>query len=128
MESRTHIPRAGKRLHGADKAPDTHHIRRQHSAEPSEIFNVNVRRISYAWAKIFVEEINKHGGDARLLHLPKIGIKGNTHAPFADLNNLEIADVVEKYLHEKGLYEKTHPHKGHAPKGLKEYTIPLEAE
>lgn len=98
------------------------------AAEPSEIFNVNVWRLSYTWAKIFVEEINKRGGDARLLHLPETGIKGNTHAPFADLNNLEIADVVEKYLHEKGLDGKTTPHKGPAPKGLKEYTIPLAAE
>ena len=98
------------------------------AAEPSEIFNVNVWRLSYTWAKIFVEEINKRGGDARLLHLPETGIKGNTHAPFADLNNLEIADVVEKYLHEKNLDGTTKPHKGPAPKGLKEYTIPLAAE
>ena len=98
------------------------------ATEPSDIFNVNVWRLSYTWAKIFVDEINKRGGDARLLHLPEIGIKGNTHAPFADLNNLVIADVVEKYLHEKNLDGKSNPHKGPKQKGLTEYTIPLAAE
>lgn len=98
------------------------------ATKPSGIFNVNVWRLSYTWAKLFAEEINKRGGDARLLHLPETGIKGNTHAPFADLNNLEIADIVEKYLHEKNLDGRAHPHKGPASKGLKEYTIPLAAE
>ena len=96
--------------------------------EPSDIFNVNVWRLSYTWAKLFVDEVNKRGGDARLLHLPEIGIKGNTHAPFADLNNLEIADIVEKYLHEKKLDGNANPHKGPVLKGLTEYTIPLAAE
>ena len=98
------------------------------AAEPSEIFNVNVWRLSFTWAQEFVEAINKRGGDARLLHLPEAGIKGNTHAPFADLNNLEIADIVEKYLHEKKLDGVSAPHKGPKQKELKEYTIPLAEE
>lgn len=47
--------------------------------------------------------INKHGGDATVVHLPEIGIKGNTHFPFSDLNNIEIADQLSKWLKEKGL-------------------------
>ena len=35
-------------------------------------------------------------------HLPEIGIRGNTHFPFSDLNNLEIADLMYEFL-EKGL-------------------------
>ena len=35
--------------------------------------------------------------------IPEIGIKGNTHFPFSDLNNLEIADLMSKWLKEKGL-------------------------
>jgi hypothetical protein len=35
--------------------------------------------------------------------LPKIGITGNTHFPFSDLNNIEIADQMSKFLKEKGL-------------------------
>ncbi len=38
-----------------------------------------------------------------LLHLPKIGIRGNTHFLFPDLNNLEIADLMYKFLEKEGL-------------------------
>jgi hypothetical protein len=38
-----------------------------------------------------------------VVHLPEIGIKGNTHFAFSDLNNIEIADQVSKFLAEKGL-------------------------
>ena len=43
------------------------------------------------------------GGDATLVHLPEIGIRGNTHFPFSDLNNVRIADLVSKFLAEKKL-------------------------
>ncbi len=64
----------------------------------------------------------------RVIHLPEIGIKGNTHAAFADLNNLEIADLVEKLLHEKNLDTANNPHTEPKMEELKEYTIPLKAE
>ena len=51
----------------------------------------------------FAEAVNRHGGDAEVIHLPDIGIFGNTHFPFADLNNHEIADLLSRYLHRKGL-------------------------
>jgi len=38
-----------------------------------------------------------------VVHLPEIGIRGNTHFPFSDLNNLEIADQMSKFLTEKHL-------------------------
>jgi pimeloyl-ACP methyl ester carboxylesterase len=56
-------------------------------------------------AKLWVDAVKKHGGDIRLVHLPKIGITGNTHFPFADLNHLEIADLLSDFLKEKGLDE-----------------------
>ncbi len=34
---------------------------------------------------------------------PEIGIRGNTHFPFSDLNNVEIADQVSQFLAEKKL-------------------------
>lgn len=71
------------------------------------------------------ERINARGGDAKVLSLPDIGIKGNTHAAFADLNNLEIAKILENFLHEKGLDGRENSHRGPQPKGLTEYTIPL---
>jgi hypothetical protein len=40
---------------------------------------------------------------ATLVHLPEIGIRGNTHFPMSDLNNLQIADQLSKFLTEKKL-------------------------
>lgn len=57
-------------------------------------------------AKKFVAAINRHGGDATLVELPKVGLTGNTHFLIGDLNNQELADLVEKWLHEKGLDKK----------------------
>ncbi len=50
-----------------------------------------------------VEAINRHGGDAENLVLPDIGIRGNTHFPMLDLNNVEIADLLSAFLTEKEL-------------------------
>lgn len=55
-------------------------------------------RVRLAMAKLWVETINKHGGDATLVHLPEIGIKGGTHFLMSDLNNIEIADQISKFL------------------------------
>lgn len=44
------------------------------------------------------EAINRHGGHAEVLHLPDIGIYGNTHFLFEDRNNGQIADIMEKWL------------------------------
>lgn len=54
-------------------------------------------------ARLWRDTVNKHGGDVTVVHLPQIGIKGNTHFPFSDLNNVEIADLVSKFFAEKGL-------------------------
>ena len=49
------------------------------------------------------DTVNKHGGNVTVVHLPEIGLRGNTHFPFSDLNNVQIADLVSKYLSEKSL-------------------------
>ncbi len=54
-------------------------------------------------ARLWRDAVNKHGGDVTVVHLPEIGIKGNTHFPFSDLNNLVIADLMSKWLKNKGL-------------------------
>lgn len=94
--------------------------------EPSEIFNVDLWRISSIRARQFVEAVNRHGGDARIVFLPELGIKGNTHAPFADLNNREIAAHLEKFLREKKLDARNHSHTGPRRQTVSHYTIPLE--
>ncbi|MBY3206869.1 alpha/beta hydrolase [Rhizobium laguerreae] len=60
-------------------------------------------RVRLAMAKLWVAAVNKHGGDATLVHLPDIGIKGGTHFLMSDLNNVEIADQVSKFLADKKL-------------------------
>lgn len=55
-------------------------------------------RVRLAMAKLWVDTVNKHGGDATLVHLPEIGIKGGTHFLMSDLNNVEIADQISKFL------------------------------
>lgn len=69
----------------------------------TEIFGIEFWRLSLERGKQFVEAINRHGGDAKLVHLPEIGIKGNTHFPFSDLNNVQIADHLSQFLKEKKL-------------------------
>lgn len=54
-------------------------------------------------AKKWRDCVNRHGGDVTVVHLPEIGIKGNTHFPFSDLNNVQIADLMSQWLSEKGL-------------------------
>jgi hypothetical protein len=54
-------------------------------------------------ARLWRDIVNRHGGDVTVVHLPEIGIKGNTHFPFSDLNNLEIADLMSQWLKVKGL-------------------------
>ncbi|MBS1737209.1 MAG: alpha/beta fold hydrolase, partial [Bacteroidetes bacterium] len=71
--------------------------------EPTTIWNEDHWRSGLEMARIWAATINKHGGDATVVHLPEIGIKGNTHFPFSDLNNNEVADVLSKWLKEKGL-------------------------
>jgi len=93
--------------------------------QQSDIFNSEVWRVASQRAKQFVETVNRYGGDARLIMLPELGIEGNTHAPFADMNNLEIAGLLEKFLEEKGLSRKDSPHKGPQRKEI-ETTIPIK--
>ncbi|MBP5077781.1 alpha/beta fold hydrolase [Pseudomonas chlororaphis] len=72
-------------------------------AQPVRLPAQDSWRARLEMARLWRDAVNRHGGDARLIHLPEIGIKGNSHFPFSDLNNLEIADLVAKFLAEKAL-------------------------
>jgi hypothetical protein len=54
-------------------------------------------------AHAFCDIVNRHGGDCEVLRLPDVGLHGNTHIAFADLNNEAVADELSKWLHRKGL-------------------------
>ena len=60
-------------------------------------------RARLAMARLWRDAVNRHGGDVTVVHLPETGIRGNTHFPFSDLNNIQIADLMSKFLKEKGL-------------------------
>ena len=60
-------------------------------------------RVRMEMARLWSDAVNQHGGDVTVVHLPGIGIKGNTHFPFSDLNNVEIADLMSEWLKEKDL-------------------------
>jgi hypothetical protein len=72
-------------------------------ASASPYAGLDYWRVSMARAEDFAQALNAVGGDASLLHLPKVGQHGNTHFPFADLNNLAVADLLSAFLAEKGL-------------------------
>ena len=54
-------------------------------------------------AKRFVEVVKKYGGKAEILMLRDAGLTGNTHIPFADMNNVAVADLLSKFLEAEGL-------------------------
>lgn len=72
-------------------------------AKPTDIPTLDAWRVRLEMARKWRDVVNQQGGDVTLLHLPEMGIKGNTHFPFSDLNNVQIADLVSEFLAEKGL-------------------------
>jgi len=70
---------------------------------PSDNPGLDGWRARLKMARLWRDAVNKHGGDVTVVHLPEAGLKGNTHFPFSDLNNLQVADLMSKWLKEKGL-------------------------
>ena len=58
---------------------------------------------TYKQCEAFVKLINERGGHAEILKLSSVGLKGNTHIPFMDMNNVAVADQVSKFLAKNGL-------------------------
>jgi hypothetical protein len=72
-------------------------------ARPTSMPAQDSWRVRLEMARWWRDAVNRHGGDVTVVHLPEIGIRGNTHFPFSDLNNREIADLVADFLAKKGL-------------------------
>ena len=60
-------------------------------------------RVFLKMAKLWADTVNRHGGDVTIVHLPVIGIHGNTHFLMSDLNNVEIADLMADWFAKKKL-------------------------
>lgn len=53
---------------------------------------------SFAACRTFVDQLKRAGGDAEMMHLPRLGIKGNTHMLMQDINNTELADLLIAWI------------------------------
>ena len=71
--------------------------------EPSTNPGQDQWRANLAMARQWKDAVNRHGGDVTLVHLPEIGLRGNTHFPMSDLNNLQVADHMAAFLEKKDL-------------------------
>ena len=72
-------------------------------AAPSPYPGLDGWRVRLEMAQEWAAAINRHGGDATVVHLPKVGVYGNTHFPFSDLNNRQIAQLMADWLQDKQL-------------------------
>ena len=56
------------------------------------------RRAQVVTSPMFVDALNRQGGRASVLHLPDVGLYGNSHFMFSDLNNVAVADQLSLFL------------------------------
>ncbi|MDE7278376.1 MAG: hypothetical protein K2N26_01445 [Oscillospiraceae bacterium] len=70
---------------------------------PDDIASTGFWRMVRDGAVAFAEQYNADGGDAAVVNLPYIGITGNSHFMFQEMNNKEIAEHIENWLGERGL-------------------------
>ena len=66
--------------------------------EPSTNPGQEQWRVFRATAKLWRDAVNRRGGDVTVVDLPAVGIRGNTHFPMSDLNNVQITDLLSKFL------------------------------
>ncbi|MBZ5662828.1 MAG: hypothetical protein LAO08_20705 [Acidobacteriia bacterium] len=60
----------------------------------------NMWKERFAGCAKFVEQVKAAGGDATMMHLPKYGLFGNSHMLMQDKNNLQVADLILKWIDE----------------------------
>jgi hypothetical protein len=87
---------AARGVQEADEGPDADSLGRQCRQVASSTSSLRLSRL-------FAEKINKYGGKAEVLLLPDAGLTGNTHIPFADMNNVAVADLLSTFLAQHGL-------------------------
>ena len=68
-----------------------------HQADAPEPFGARWMT-SMAQCRDFAASLSKAGGDVTFMHLPELGIHGNTHMFMLDKNNLQIADLLFDWM------------------------------
>jgi len=53
---------------------------------------------AFASCNTFIEQLKGHGGDAEMMYLPALGIKGNSHMLMQDRNSNQLADLVLAWI------------------------------
>lgn len=53
----------------------------------------------------YAEAVRASGGKVDVVNLPEVGIKGNSHMLMIDKNNAQTAELINKWLTDKGLAE-----------------------
>ncbi len=71
--------------------------------KPSKDWSLDHWRVREEMARLFVDCINRHGGKAQLVVLPEMGIKGNSHFLFAEKNNEDLTNLLQKWIEENVL-------------------------
>ena len=64
---------------------------------------IDGRRASVATSTVFADALSKQGGRASVLLLPDVGLFGNSHFMYSDLNNVQVADQLSAFLEKHGL-------------------------
>lgn len=70
---------------------------------PEDIASTGFWKMVRDGALDFAEHYNADGGDCTVVDLPNIGITGNSHFMFQEMNSDEIAANIESWLGEHGL-------------------------
>ena len=70
---------------------------------PADIMSTGFWRGIRDGAIAFAEQYNADGGDATVIDLPQLGLYGNSHFLFQELNNKRIADHAQAWLEARGL-------------------------
>ncbi len=76
----------------------------------SDVQGFNNWPMSFDSCNTFVKQVTDAGGDAQMMSLPKLGIKGNSHMLMQDKNNLQLADLIlawiDKHVEDKHVDKK----------------------
>lgn len=68
---------------------------------------------SFNNCKALIAKINAAGGNAQMLYPPDLGIHGNSHMVMLDKNNLQIADLILKWIRKNVKYKSGHDDHDH---------------
>jgi pimeloyl-ACP methyl ester carboxylesterase len=66
--------------------------------QPVADLPADARRAQVIAARLFAAALQAEGGRAQVLLLPEVGLRGNSHFMFSDLNNVEVADQLSAFM------------------------------